>query len=118
MMGDFFSNWINGLDLSYISEQPFYNDKWYITALIWGAAYVIGALSLNMPKILLHLRMRYYLTPEEKEIRKTQEEIIDIRRQLEEEKRKKKTQNQYRHYYIDDDFYFDYDQYDDYYDYY
>ena len=118
MMGDFFSNWINGLDLSYISEQPFYNDKWYITALIWGEAYVIGALSLNMPKMLLHLRMRYYLTPEEKEIRKTQEEIIDIRRQLEEEKRKKKTQNQYRHYYIDDDFYFDYDQYDDYYDYY
>ena len=117
MMGDFFSNWINGLDLSYISEQPFYNDKWYITALIWVESYAIGALSLNMPNILLHLRMRYYLTPEEETIETEQEEIIRIRKQLRDAEEKKK-RNGFRYYHLYDDMPFDDYDYLDRYDYY
>ena len=117
MMGDFFSNWINGLDLSYISEQPFYNDKWYITALIWVESYAIGALSLNMPNILLHLRMRYYLTPEEETIKAEQEEIIRIRKQLRDAEEKKK-RNGFRYYHLYDDMPFDDYDYLDRYDYY
>lgn len=117
MMGDFFSNWINGLDLSYISEQPFYNDKWYITALIWVESYAIGALSLNMPNILLHLRMRYYLTPEEETIEAEQEEIIRIRKQLRDAEEKKK-RNGFRYYHLYDDMPFDDYDYLDRYDYY
>lgn len=118
MMGDFFSNWVNGLDLPLISELPLYDDEWFITALIWGASYIIGAACFNMPNFLLHLRMHYYMTPEEKAIRAEQEEIMKIHRELEEEK-KNIARNQRRYYYLDDDFLFDYDQhYDDYYDYY
>lgn len=117
MMGDFFSNWINGLDLSYISEQPFYNDKWYITALIWVESYAIGALSLNMPNILLHLRMRYYLTPEEETIKAEQEEIVRIRKQLRDAEEKKK-RNGFRYYHLYDDMPFDDYDYLDRYDYY
>ena len=115
-MGDFFSNWINKLDLSFISEQPFYNEEWYITALVWVVSYVIGALSFNMPKILLHLRMRYYLTPKEKEIRKDQEYITRTRKQLRDEEEKKKRKGYRNH--INDEF-LNYDNnYFDRYDYY
>lgn len=116
MMGDFFSNWINKLDLSFISEQPFYNEEWYITALVWVVSYVIGALSFDMPKILLHLRMRYYLTPKEKEIRKDQEYITRTRKQLRDEEEKKKRKGYGNH--INDEF-LNYDNnYFDRYDYY
>lgn len=116
MMGDFFSNWINSFNIPLISNLPLYNDKWFITALIWGVSFIILGVTLNVPNTLLNLRMHFYLTQQEKAIKSEQEEINSIRGKLkDEEEERKRLQNHHRYYY--DDFLLDYDDYN-YYDYY
>lgn len=100
MMGDFFSNWINGWKLPLISELPLYNEEWYMTVLIWVSAYFIMTFYTNVPHTILSIRKSIYLTQDEKEIKKEQEEINNIRKQIrDEEEKRKRNQIRYRSYY-------------------
>ena len=102
MMGDFFSNWINGWKLPLISELPLYDEEWYMTVLIWVSAYFIMTFYTNVPHTILSLRKSLYLTQEEKEIKKEQEKINYLRKQIrDEEEKRKRNQIRYRSYYGD-----------------
>ena len=102
MMGNFFSNWINGWNLPLISELPLYNEEWYMTVLIWVSAYFIMIFYTNVPHTILSLRKSIYLTQDEKEIKKEQEKINYIRKQIrDEEEKRKRNKIRYRSYYED-----------------
>ena len=108
MMGDFFSDWINSWGWPLISELPLYNEEWYITALIWMSAYFIMIFYTNMPNEILSLRKSIYLTQDEKEINKEQEEINYIRKRIKDEE-EKRNQIRRRNYYRKRNNYEDFD---------
>lgn len=117
MMGDFFTDWINDLGLPLVSNLPQYDNKWYITTIIWVLSFFIIVFYTYTPYYLFSFRLNIYMTPEEKRIKALQEEKDRIQKQIndEEEKRKKQSSN---HYFYDDlPFNYDDNYYDDY-DYY
>lgn len=114
MMGDFFTDWINGFELPFISNLPHYNDKWYITVLIWVMGYLIIMSHLYVPPIILKLRMKLYMTQEEKKIKTEMEEKNRISEEIRYKEEKNKIRNR-RYLYndfpldFDDNMYYDYD---------
>lgn len=114
LMGDFFSDWINGLGIPFISNIPYYHGEWYTTCFVWISAIILLNISLKIHSYVLELRLKLFMTKKEKKIIHVRREKVRIRKELD---KKETQQNQYnyrRRPFIDNNYdYFDYSSYDD-----
>jgi hypothetical protein len=82
LMGDFFSDWINGLGIPFISSVPYYNGEWYTTCFVWISAIILLNLLMQTPSYILELRLKLFKTKKEKEILRVKREKEQIRKEL------------------------------------
>ena len=82
LMGDFFSDWINGFEIPFISNIPYYNGEWYTTCFVWISAIILLKISTQALNYMLELRLRLLMTRKEKEIIRIKHEKEQIRKKL------------------------------------
>ena len=82
LMGDFFSDWINGFEIPFISNIPYYNGEWYTTCFVWISAIILLKISTQALNYMLELRLRLLMTRKEKEIIRIKHEKKQIRKKL------------------------------------
>ena len=114
LMGDFFSDWINGLGIPFISNIPYYHGEWYTTCFVWISATILLNISLKIHSYVLELRLKLFMTKKEKKIIHVRREKVRIRKELDKKETQQKQYNYRRRPFIDYNYdYFDDSSYDD-----
>ena len=114
LMGDFFSDWVNGLGIPFISNIPYYRGEWYTTCFIWISAIILLNISLQIHSYVLELRPKLFVTKKEKEIIHVRREKERIRKELDDIEAQRKHYNNIRRPFIDHNYdYYDDSNYDD-----
>lgn len=80
LMTDTFTYWLNN-NVPFLN-QPFYESKWYITALMWVIWWFSNMAIISIPEYLLVWRLRYFKTKEEAASEQTEHELSMIRAEV------------------------------------
>ena len=99
-MSHFITDWFNSI-VPFL-RQPYYEGKWYITALMWIIWWYSGVAITSIPEYLLQWRLKHFKTKEELASEQTERELSTIRtevknedEQWEKEQKEKENQNRY-----------------------
>lgn len=80
LMTDTFTCWLNST-VPFLC-QPFYESKWYITALVWVIWGFSNMAIISIPEYLLEWRLKYFKTKEEAASEQTEHELSMIRAEV------------------------------------
>ena len=80
LMTDTFTCWFNST-VPFLC-QPFYESKWYITALVWVIWWFSNMAIISIPEYLLEWRLKYFKTKEEAASEQTEHELSMIRAEV------------------------------------
>lgn len=80
LMTDTFTCWFNST-VPFLC-QPFYESKWYITALVWVIWWFSNVAIISIPEYLLEWRLKYFKTKEEAVSEQTEHELSMIRAEV------------------------------------
>ena len=80
LMTDTFTCWLNST-VPFLC-QPFYESKWYITALVWVIWWFSNMAIISIPEYLLEWRLKYFKTKEEAASEQTEHELSMIRAEV------------------------------------
>lgn len=99
LMADSFTDWVN--DYLPFIMQPYYDDGWYITAMMWIIWWFSNTTIISMPQYLLEWRLKYFKTNEEAVSEQIEHELSLIRTEVAKEDKQweeQKKRNSYTYY--------------------
>lgn len=99
LMADSFTDWFN--DYLPFIMQPYYDDGWYITAMMWIIWWFSNTTIISMPQYLLEWRLKYFKTKEEAVSEQIEHELSLIRTEVAKEDKQweeQKKRNSYTYY--------------------
>ena len=85
-MADSFTDWFN--DYLPFIKQPYYDDEWYITVLMWIIWWNSNMAIISLPQYLLEWRLKHFKSDEEAKAEIKEQELSVIRNEIEEEEKR------------------------------
>lgn len=85
LMADSFADWFN----SYFPfiKQPYYDEEWYITAMMWIIWWFSNMTIISLPQYLLEWRLKYFKSDEEAKTEIREQELSVIKNEIEKEEK-------------------------------
>jgi len=99
LMADSFTDWFN--DYLPFIKQPYYDDEWYITVLMWIIWWNSNMAIISLPQYLLEWRLKHFKSDEEAKAEIKEQELTVIRNEIKEEE-KRWEENKKKKSYVDD----------------
>jgi len=101
LMSDSFTDWFNGY-LPFI-KQPYYDDEWYITVLMWVIWWYSNMTIISLPQYLLEWRLKHFKSDEEAKTEIREQELSVIRNEIEKEEKRCEENKKKKSYVYQDD---------------